>query len=120
MSSTIAAITFDCAHATSLAWFWADVLGRTVDPEEQGAGEYFASIGRTAPDGGPVMMFIKVPEGKSAKNRVHLDLATADRAAEIERVVALGATHVHDRDEWGVSWSTLRDPEGNEFCIAEE
>ena len=117
MTSEIASITFDCGHAESLAAFWANVLGRDVDPGPPGQGEFFASIGR---DGdGPMMMFLKVPEGKAAKNRVHLDLGTADRAAEVERLVALGATHVHDKDEWGVSWSTLTDPEGNEFCIAE-
>ena len=64
------------------------------------------------------MMFIGVPEAKEVKNRVHLDLHADDRAAEVERLIALGATHVHDKDEWGISWTTLADPEGNEFCVA--
>jgi predicted enzyme related to lactoylglutathione lyase len=50
---------------------------------------------------------------------VHLDLGADDRAAEVERLLALGATHVHDKDEYGVRWTTLADPEGNEFCVAE-
>ena len=68
---------------------------------------------------GPVMMFIQVPEAKAAKNRMHLDLSADDRDAEVERLVALGATRIHDKDEWGIQWTTLADPEGNEFCIAE-
>jgi len=59
-----------------------------------------------------------VPEGKMAKNRVHLDLAAEDRVAEVDRLVGLGATLVHEKEEWGVHWSTLQDPEGNEFCVA--
>jgi predicted enzyme related to lactoylglutathione lyase len=62
-------------------------------------------------------MFIKVPEPKSAKNRVHLDLGTADLDAEVQRVLALGAALVGHRDEYGITWSTFTDPEGNEFCI---
>ena len=67
-----------------------------------------------------MMMFIKVPEEKSAKNRVHLDLAVADRAGEVTRLVGLGATHSYDKDEWGITWSTLTDPEGNEFCVSSD
>ena len=64
-------------------------------------------------------LFLAVPEPKTAKNRLHLDLETDDRAAEVARLVELGATHVADHDEWGISWSVLTDPEGNEFCIAD-
>ena len=63
------------------------------------------------------LMFIQVPEGKTVKNRVHLDFDSEDIAAEVARVIALGATHVHDKAEYGMTWSTLADPEGNEFCI---
>ena len=120
MTSHIAAVTFDCENAATLARFWSEVLGRSVDEGQPEAGEFFASIGRGgSPGDGPVLMFIKVAEGKTAKNRVHLDLGTADRAAEVERLVSLGATAVHDKDEWGVRWTTLSDPEGNEFCVAE-
>lgn len=64
------------------------------------------------------MMFIAVPEGKTVKNRMHLDLQADDRAAEVARLVELGATVVHDKDEWDTRWTTLTDPEGNEFCVA--
>lgn len=119
MTLKINAITFDCEDAAQLVRFWAAALGRSVDPGEEQFGVHFASIGRSEPAAGqPVLMFIKVPEGKSAKNRVHLDLDAADRAAEVERLVGLGATVIHDRDEWDTRWTTLADPEGNEFCVA--
>jgi hypothetical protein len=115
MSLSLEAITFDCADPVSLAAFWSAALGGQVD---DGASSYFASIGRSTPGTAPVMMFINVPEGKSAKNRVHLDLHAADRPAEVARLMALGASHVGDRNEHGHTWTTLQDPEGNEFCIA--
>lgn len=119
MSLDIAAVTFDCGNAITVSEFWSQALDREIDPGVEESGIHFASIGRTEqPRRGPVLMFIKVPEGKSAKNRVHLDLDAADRAAEVERLVALGATIVHDREEWGTRWTTLADPEGNEFCVA--
>ena len=66
----------------------------------------------------PTWLFCRVPEGKTAKNRMHIDLTADDRNAEVARLIDLGATHVDDKDEWGVQWSTMQDPEGNEFCIA--
>jgi predicted enzyme related to lactoylglutathione lyase len=65
-------------------------------------------------------LFVEVPEGKQVKNRVHLDLEPTDRDRdqEIERVIALGATPLHDlRKEDGSGWLVLADPQGNEFCI---
>lgn len=115
----IHAVTFDCENAPELAAFWAAALGRSVDPGQDEHGTFFASIGFTDPQPDhPVMMFIRVPESKTAKNRMHLDLNAEDRAAEVERLVGLGATVVHDRDEYGTRWTTLTDPEGNEFCVA--
>lgn len=119
MTLKINAITFDCENAATLAQFWSAAFGRSIDPGQEEHGIHFASIGRSgSASDQPVLMFIKVPEGKSAKNRVHLDLDADDRAAEVERLVGLGATVVHDRDEWGTRWTTLADLEGNEFCVA--
>lgn len=118
--TTIAAITIDCENAVELATFWSAVLDRPIDQGEPGASPFFARI--AAGEGGPpapAMMFIKVPEAKTTKNRAHLDLAAEDREAEVERLIGLGATRIHDKDEWGVRWTTMADPEGNEFCIAE-
>jgi predicted enzyme related to lactoylglutathione lyase len=120
MTLGIAAITFDCEDAAALSAFWSSALDRPVDPGGDDTGGFFASIGMADPQPGQAtMMFIKVPESKTVKNRIHLDLNASDRAAEVERLVGLGATIVHDKDEYGVRWTTLTDPEGNEFCVAE-
>lgn len=115
MTLSVAHITFDCRDAVALSRFWSEALGRPVD---EGAQPFFASIGFGAPGPDPAWLFLQVPEDKAAKNRMHLDLTTDDRPAEVARLVALGATHVDDHDEWGHQWSVLHDPEGNEFCVA--
>lgn len=69
---------------------------------------------------GQGMVFVRVPEDKTVKNRLHIDLAphtSQDRDAEIERLLLLGATHANVGQEETVSWTVLRDPEGNEFCV---
>jgi predicted enzyme related to lactoylglutathione lyase len=110
MTANLAHITFDCADPIRLSGFWSVALGLPVD---EGASEFFASITDT-----PTWFFIKVPEPKSVKNRVHVDLTAADVTAEIESLHALGATTVAEHDEWGTAWTVMLDPEGNEFCIA--
>ncbi len=117
MSLHVAAVTFDCSNALTLAGFWSAAVGRPLDDQgEMAASEFFARI--PGGDGDPMMMFIQVPEGKTVKNRVHLDMHSDDRAAEVERLVGLGATVVHEKHEYGMVWTTLADPEGNEFCVA--
>jgi len=69
--------------------------------------------------GDPTWLLAKVPEPKTAKNRMHVDLAAADREAEVARLVELGAKRVTDMDEWGYQWTVMQDPEGNEFCVAQ-
>lgn len=119
MTLQINAVTIDCADALKVAEFWAAALDRPLDQGEPAPSPYFASIGRAEQSERPAMLFIAVPEPKSTKNRVHLDVgASADREAEVERLLALGATRLHDCDEWGMRWTTLADPEGNEFCVA--
>ena len=70
-----------------------------------------------AKDGGPHWYFMQVPEGKTAKNRMHPDLAAPDLAAEVDRIVGLGAKTAAEHDEGGFRWVTLQDPEGNEFDV---
>jgi hypothetical protein len=113
MNLALTALTFDCADARTLADFWSDVLGMAVDPD---ASESFASIGQTT-GAHPSWFFVQVPEGKKAKNRFHVDLSSRDWAADVERVLALGATRLDDHVEQGLTWVTLADPEGNEFDI---
>ena len=126
MTVEIASVTFDCADALVVGRFWSAALGRPLDPE---ASSDFATIGFAgrrdsvgwAPverDGDPTWMFAKVPEPKTAKNRLHLDLMTPDPEAEVARLVGLGATRVADVEEYGYEWTVMADPEGNEFCVA--
>ena len=113
MSVQLNHITFDCTDAARVADFWSSVLGEAVDP---GASPDFATItSRTSAS----LMFVKVPKPKSVKNRVHIDLATVDLDAELDRLTGLGATHIADLDEGGTRWTTLADPEGNEFDVVQ-
>jgi hypothetical protein len=116
MTIALSSITFDCGDAAALAGFWSAATGRPID---DGATPGFASIGFPGKPGRPAWLFNQVPEGKSAKNRVHLDLTAggADGDAEVDRLVGLGAKRVAEHDEGGSRWAVLADPEGNEFCI---
>jgi hypothetical protein len=118
MTIRLHALTFDCADAATLGEFWAQALGRELDP---GAGKQFASIGLQDAGGSESRWaFAQVPEGKSVKNRMHPDLIAADLGAEVERLVALGATWKADIDFGTMRWTTLQDPEGNEFDVIAE
>ncbi len=107
-------ITLDCADTLRVAAFWSAALNRPLD---EGASKWFASIGRgdQAQTG---WFFISVPEAKTRKNRMHVDLRSDGRQAEVARLIALGAEHYADHDEHGVRWTTLRDVESNEFCVS--
>ena len=116
MAVRIHNITFDCADARRLATFWSTLTGWNVfyddDPE--------VVLAPSFPHDGTGMLFIPVPEGKTAKNRLHLDLSPEQgtRDEMVERAVAAGAAVIGDhRTEDGSGWVTLTDPEGNEFCI---
>jgi predicted enzyme related to lactoylglutathione lyase len=119
MTSTIRGITIDCRDPYRLAQFWAAVLGYTDDPNDPNSpGDPEALL--IDPRGlHPALVFVPVPEPKTAKNRVHLDLRPSSvRDVEVERVLGLGGTLVADhRRPDGSGWAVLADPEGNEFCI---
>lgn len=120
-------VVVDCLDVTQQATWWARALEWTVvhESEEECAivpawvDETF--MRQTPWDRlGPGMVFVPVPEGKSVKNRLHIDLAphtSQDRDAEIERLEQLGATRVDVGQSDDVSWTVLADPEGNEFCV---
>ena len=116
MAMTVRNMTFDCADARGLGEFWAALTGWVVfyddDPEVLVAPHY--------PPTDASMLFIPVPEGKTAKNRLHLDLQPSDRTRDeaVAQALELGATLIGDfRNDDGTGWVTLGDPEGNEFCI---
>lgn len=138
-------ITFDCADPAALAAFWAEVLGYQVQPPPGDFGswpEALAAFGvpedqwnsRSAlvplEGEGPRVFFQRVPEGKTAKNRVHLDIRAAvdltgdermeTLEAEATRLGALGATRAYRVDPappMEMGFITMHDPEGNEFCL---
>jgi hypothetical protein len=115
MTLRVQHVTFDCTRADTLAGFWSEALGRTIDA---GAAPHFASIGMASDDQEPALLFQAVPEAKTVKNRMHVDLHGSDREPEVLRLIALGATRVAEKDEWGTRWTVMQDPEGNEFCVA--
>jgi predicted enzyme related to lactoylglutathione lyase len=114
MAMTMEMVTIDCPEPRRLATFWAAALDPTVAADYD--GEYLILAGK---DGRPMVGLQKVPEGKSGKNRVHLDFSTDDRAAEVSRLLGLGATQIAEHSMPGLGWTVLTDPEGNEFCVGE-
>jgi hypothetical protein len=135
-------VTFDAGDPERLGRFWGDVLGYIQQPPPSGFESWDAALDAwnvpaedrgamfavVDPDGvKPRLLFQRVPEGKTAKNRVHLDVnigagaPPADRPAivraEADRLVALGAVEVREATENGEYWIVLHDPEGNEFCV---
>ncbi|GAB3686674.1 VOC family protein [Angustibacter aerolatus] len=137
-------IVFDAANPRAVGDFWADVLGYVMDPPPPGFDTWEDALAAwhvpedqwdrawaiVDPDGvGPRVFIQKVPEGKTVKNRVHLDVrvSSADDdvptreaavLAETERLEGLGATRVDWIEEQGKHFMVLRDPEGNEFCLS--
>jgi hypothetical protein len=106
-------VTFDCADPRRVATFWAGATGYETAEERPD----FVRLRATDPRSVRHLLFFRVPEPKSGKNRVHVDLATRDPEGEIARLVALGATRGERRSGNGTSWTVMHDPEGNEFCI---
>ena len=121
-------VTFDCHHPASLARFWAAVLDDyQVAPYDEAELERLRVAGIDDPEDDPTVLverpgtaprlwFQRVPEGKVAKNRVHLDVSTDGLDAEVARLEALGATALADQPDEDLV--VMQDPEGNEFCVA--
>ena len=115
MGLSLLSISLDATDAGRLADFWARLLDRPVD---DGATPEFASIGLAgAGSGTEVWMFHKVPEAKVAKNRSHVDLVADDLDKAVSVATDLGAVRIGDFDEGGFQWTSLADPDGNEFDI---
>ena len=119
MTAVISHTTIDATDAYAQSLFWAKVLGYAQDPDDPNEpGHEECWIQR--PDAGHPLLFLEVPEGKAAKNRLHLDLRpnAGTRDDELARLLGLGAVEVADlRLENGRGWVVLADPEGNEFCV---
>lgn len=115
MDLHVGAITFDAADAAVLAGFWAQALRREARPARAVPGAWVLPAGES----GPLMLFLPVPEPKTAKNRCHVDLHTTDLDAELDRLLGLGATVVEQHDD-PTRWVVLSDVEGNELCLVHD
>jgi predicted enzyme related to lactoylglutathione lyase len=109
-------IGIDCEMPERLAPFWADALGYAIG-DLDGAGTYLDLVPPEADM--PVVYLQKVPEPKTVKNRLHIDLMTADPEEAIGRLISLGATRIGTpmSGSEGGWWQVMADPEGNEFCV---
>ena len=136
-------IVIDSQHPHSLADWWAAAIGWQVEPQDEGfirriieqgfateddtlrhQGKLMWAAGSAIrhPDdqaGAPRILFQAVPEPKTVKNRVHLDLRTDQQPSseEVDRLLAAGASRYGGGQQGPLSWVTLTDPEGNEFCL---
>jgi predicted enzyme related to lactoylglutathione lyase len=109
-------LVLDCADPERLAAFWAPALDYA---NLGGAGAYVVLLPNATP--GPKLLLQRVPEPKTVKNRMHLDIETPDVAAEAARLEGLGAQRVQAEEmhEHGTTWILMADPEGNEFCVCD-
>ena len=111
MASRFYHLCVDAHDPSALAQFWSAVLEQPIlyeDDEEVLVGADDQAY--------PGLCFLRVPDEKSTKNRLHIDLAPDDFDAELDRILGLGASRV-DIGQGNVSWVVLADPEGNEFCL---
>jgi hypothetical protein len=118
MVSSINQLTFDSRDGYALSLFWSKVTGYTEHPKYPNSPEDEENF--IGPGGGhPGLLFINVPEDKTVKNRLHLDISPdTTRDEEVERLLGIGATIFEDhRKPDGTGWVTMHDPEGNEFCV---
>jgi len=117
MDIRIQCLCIDSTDPAKAAQFWQDALGwrRTWDEEDEVCLEPPAG----GPEDGvvPDLLFLRVPEARTVKNRLHLDLRPKDQAAEVARLEALGARRAEVGQGPDVTWVVLADPDGNEFCV---
>jgi hypothetical protein len=111
------AICIDTTDPAPLARWWADLLGWRLTHEDDDEVVLEPPAGSPEDGVSPDILFLRVPEPKTVKDRLHIDLRPEDQAAEVARAEAMGATRVDIGQGDDVSWVVLADPEGNEFCI---
>jgi catechol 2,3-dioxygenase-like lactoylglutathione lyase family enzyme len=116
MDIRIQCVCFDCVDPNRTAAFWEAALGwrRTWEDQDQICLEPPLA----APEDGisPDLIFLRVPEGKTVKNRLHLDLRPADQAGEVDRLERLGARRI-SVGQGDATWVVMADPDGNEFDV---
>jgi hypothetical protein len=110
-------IIVDSEDPRTIGAWWAELLGWRITHDTE--KEVVLEPAEGSPQDGvsPDILFVKVPEGKAVKNRIHLDLRPDDQAAEVARAEALGAKRSDVGQDDTSSWVVMTDPAGNEFCI---
>ena len=120
MSLRIQCITVDAHDPRALAEFWAEVLGWTLGEDGDDIGWWIErEAGELKTIGSPDILFLRVPDSKIIKNRLHLDLRPDNQDAEVARLEKLGAKRIEigQSTDSDTTWIVMSDPEGNEFCI---
>jgi hypothetical protein len=118
MATSLLALVVDCSDSRSQAIWWADTLGHQMSERNPGEYEVYDASGASTP-----LYFMNVPEPKSSKNRLHLDITTDGQLEDrVSQLVAAGATLIEMRQDPAAfanpdTWAVLQDPEGNEFCV---
>jgi predicted enzyme related to lactoylglutathione lyase len=113
----IQCVVVDSHDCERLARFWSQVLGWRITHQSDAEWAIEPPEGDPAVDVAPDILFVRVPDEKVGKNRLHFDLRPADQAAQVERLIGLGAKRVDIGQGDDVTWVVLADPEGNEFCV---
>ena len=110
-------VSVDSLDPSRLAAFWAEVLGWRITFDDNDEVVLEPPAGSPQEGISPDIVFIRVPNGRVAKSRLHLDLRPSDQSAEVQRVEALGATRVDIGQPSDCTWVVMADPDGNEFCV---
>jgi hypothetical protein len=118
MASRASNFCIDAADPYAQTHWWAQVLSDHRLPDDDDQQPDDEECGLEGPDG-RYLLFLKVPEPKTVKNRMHICLRPTDRTRdeEVDRLLGLGATLVNDLRQPDRGWAVLADPEGNEFCV---
>jgi hypothetical protein len=111
------ALCIDALDPHALARWWAELLGWHITSEEPDEVVLRPDEASGGDGGNPEILFVRVPEAKTVKDRIHLDFRPDDQQAEVARAEALGARQVDVGQGPEVTWVVMADPEGNEFCI---
>ena len=117
MTLRVQCLCFDTTDPARLAAFWADVLGWRITSTEADEVALEPPAGSREEGVVPDLLFLRVPEEKAGKNRLHLDLRPEDQEAEVRRLEDLGARRVSVGQGPEATWVVLADPDGNEFCV---
>ena len=113
----IQCVCVDALDPSSIARFWESALGWRRTSEEPDEVVLEPPAGSAENGVSPDLLFLRVPERKTSKNRLHLDLRPLDQQAEVRRLESLGASRVSVGQSEEATWVVLADPEGNEFCV---